>query len=179
MKKRVKVIVISGKAQHGKDTLANYLREILEDNGKKAFIIHYADYLKMLATHVYQWNGEKDERGREILQKVGDKMRAKNIGYFVEKVLNIIEDFKDEMDYIIIPDGRLPLEINIMKDFYDGLSIRINREYHNPLMTREQQAHITETALDEFSFDYSFTTTDLESVKETAQKIFTILNEKE
>lgn len=175
----MKVIVISGKAQHGKDTLGNYLREILEEKGKKAFIIHYADYLKMLATNVYRWNGEKDEKGREILQKTGDKMRKKNPDYFVEKVLEILKDFNDEMDYAIIPDGRLPIEVDVMKNHFDCLSIRINREFHNPLMTREQLTHITETAMDNYSFDHVFTTTDLDSVKETAQKIFQILVEKE
>lgn len=173
----MKVIVISGKAQHGKDTLGNYLRDILEDKGKKSFIIHYADYLKMLATNVYRWNGEKDEKGREILQKTGDKMREKNPRYFVEKVLDILEDFEDEMDYAIIPDGRLPIEVDLMKENFDCLSIRINREFHNPLMTREQLSHITETAMDKYNFDYIFQTTDLDSVKEVAYKISEILGE--
>lgn len=175
----MKVIVISGKAQHGKDTLGNYLREILEKNGKSAFLIHYADYLKMLAVNVYRWNGEKDEYGRGILQKVGDKMRAKNPNYFVDKVLEIAYDFQDEMDYLIIPDGRLPQEVDIMKEHFDTLSVRINREFHNPLMTREQLSHVTETAMDKYPFDYVFKTTDLDSVKETAQEIYNILKKEE
>ncbi|WP_322459555.1 hypothetical protein [Clostridium perfringens] len=48
----MKCVSISGRAGHGKDTLALKLKEILEGKGKKVFIIHYADYLKMVATQV-------------------------------------------------------------------------------------------------------------------------------
>ena len=65
----MKCISISGPAGHGKDTLANKLKTLLEAKGKKVFIIHYADYLKMVATQVYNWNGLKDEVGRDVLQK--------------------------------------------------------------------------------------------------------------
>ena len=69
----MKYISISGGAGHGKDTLANKLKNILEKEGKRVFIIHYADYLKMVATQVYKWNGLKDAKGRDLLQKLGDR----------------------------------------------------------------------------------------------------------
>ena len=42
----MRVIAISGKAESGKDTTAQELRNILEENNKKVMIIHFADVLK-------------------------------------------------------------------------------------------------------------------------------------
>ena len=43
-----KVIVVSSKANHGKDTFANIFKEYATQNGDKVLITHYADYLKMV-----------------------------------------------------------------------------------------------------------------------------------
>ena len=42
----MKIIAISGKAQHGKDTTAEFLKSELETHGYKVQIAHYADLLK-------------------------------------------------------------------------------------------------------------------------------------
>jgi len=42
----MKVITFSGKAQHGKDTTAKYVKETLQSCGKRVVILHFADYLK-------------------------------------------------------------------------------------------------------------------------------------
>ena len=39
----MKVICISGKAQHGKDTTAGILKDQLESDGYRVLIAHYAD----------------------------------------------------------------------------------------------------------------------------------------
>lgn len=44
----MKVITISAKAEHGKDTAAYILREKFENEGKRTIIIHFADLLKYL-----------------------------------------------------------------------------------------------------------------------------------
>ena len=41
-----KVICISAKAQHGKDTTATILKSALEERGNEVLIFHYADLLK-------------------------------------------------------------------------------------------------------------------------------------
>ena len=57
------VIGISGKAQHGKDTLAKILQQ--KYGGE---ITHFADLLKE-QLKLIGWDGEKDEGGRTLLQK--------------------------------------------------------------------------------------------------------------
>ena len=67
----MKVICISGKAQHGKDTSALMVKEMLEDDGYKVLIAHYGDLVKYICRTFFQWNGEKDEAGRSLLQRIG------------------------------------------------------------------------------------------------------------
>ena len=67
----MKVICISGKAQHGKDTTAGYLKELLEARGNKVLVTQYGDLVKYICATFFAWDGQKDENGRTLLQYVG------------------------------------------------------------------------------------------------------------
>ena len=58
------IICISGKAGHGKDTLAGVLEEKLTQKGERVLITHYADLLKWMCEKLFGWDGVKDEAGR-------------------------------------------------------------------------------------------------------------------
>ena len=73
----MKVILISGKAGHGKDTLAGYMKNFMEKRGKRVLIIHYGDLLKYICKSLFGWDGQKDEKGRTLLQYVGSPMRSR------------------------------------------------------------------------------------------------------
>ena len=45
----MRVIVISGKAQNGKDTTAGFLKEALEADGYSVLIAHYGDLVKYVS----------------------------------------------------------------------------------------------------------------------------------
>ena len=150
-----KFICVSGKAQHGKDTTAQALKELLIENGKKVEIIHYADLLKHICKSFFGWNGEKDEKGRTLLQYVGtDVVRTQKPNYWVEFVLGVVELFPNEWDYLIIPDCRFPNEITAMQKEYPTYHVRVSRspDWVSPLSI-EQQNHPSETALDNFGYD--------------------------
>ena len=72
------IITFSGKAQHGKDASLEILKHHLEENGKTVMAIGYADYLKEMAAANFGWDGKKDERGRSLLQNVGEAYRGKD-----------------------------------------------------------------------------------------------------
>ena len=152
----MKVICISGKAQHGKDTTAGYLKEFLEARGKKVLITHYGDLVKYVCKTFFDWDGQKDEAGRTLLQRVGtDVVRTQVPNYWVDFVSSILILFNDEWDYVLIPDCRFPNEINHMQAFFDVTHIRIirdNPDWTSPL-TEEQQKHPSETALDGYGAD--------------------------
>lgn len=148
----MQLILISGKAGHGKDTLAGFLKECMEADGKKVLITHYGDLLKYICKQFFGWDGQKDEKGRTLLQYVGtDIIREQKPNYWVDFIAGILRMFKDEWDYVLIPDVRFPNEIEGMKEF-NPKHIRIIRPGFN-MLTKEQQKHPSETALDNYYGD--------------------------
>lgn len=145
-----KVICISGKAQNGKDTSAGILKDILVKCGYRVLITHYGDLVKYVCKTFFDWDGEKDEAGRSLLQFVGtDRVRAKRPDYWVDFVVSIVQMFPDQWDYVIIPDSRFPNEIDIFKEAgFDVTHARVIRAPFVSPLTLEQQMHISETALD-------------------------------
>lgn len=152
----MKIICISGKAQHGKDTTANLLRQRLREDGHTVLITHFADLLKYICTTFFGWNGLKDAAGRSLLQYVGtDKIRRWSPDFWVDFLIGLFKIFDDEWEYVILPDCRFPNEIERFKEEgFDVTSVRVNRPGYTGNLTPEQMAHPSETALDDFAFDY-------------------------
>lgn len=151
----MKIICISGKAGHGKDTAASYIKNVTEQDGSKTLIIHYADLLKYLCTSLFGWNGEKDEAGRTLLQHVGtDIVRKKNQNYWVDFVIGILQMFDNAWDLVIIPDCRFPNEIDRLKDYgFDVCAVRVVRDDFDDKLNETQKNHQSETAMDSYRFD--------------------------
>lgn len=140
----MQIVSISGKAQHGKDTTAAYLKESLERRGKKVLITHYGDLVKYVCTAFLGWDGKKDEAGRSLLQRVGTEyVRSKDQNYwvrFVQFMLYALED-AGAWDYVLIPDCRFPNEVW-------GVHLRVKRPGFDNGLSEEQKRHPSETALD-------------------------------
>jgi hypothetical protein len=150
----MKVICISAKAQHGKDTSATILKELYEANGARVLITHYADLLKYICKTFFGWNGEKDNLGRTLLQKVGTNIVcAKQPDFWVDFIINILKLFDDYWDIIIIPDCRYINEIEKMRSNFDTAVIRVVRPNFDNGLSDVQKQHPSETALDNFEFD--------------------------
>lgn len=146
----MKIICISGKAQHGKDTTAGILKELLEVNHKTVLVAHYGDLVKYVCSTFFGWDGVKDEYGRTLLQRVGtDIIRNQQPNYWVAFIADILRFFYDEWDYVLIPDARFPNEIDYLKDAgLDVIHVRVRRDGFISPLTKEQQQHPSETALD-------------------------------
>lgn len=145
----MQIVSISGKAQHGKDTAAQFLRDAMEREGKKVLIIHYGDLVKFTCTAFCGWDGKKDEAGRSMLQRVGtERVRSKDPDYWVNYVLFMINALKssEKWDYVLIPDCRFPNEIH-------GIHLRVERPDFDNGLTEEQKQHPSETALDDYPTD--------------------------
>ena len=155
----MKVILISGKARHGKDTTAGFLKSALEADGNSVLVAHYGDLVKYVCKTFFGWDGEKDEKGRTLLQKVGtDAIRAKRPDYWVSFISDIMEFFPGEWDYVLIPDCRFPNEVDYIKNAkFDAVHLRVIREKFVSPLTPEQQAHPSETALDNVQADHYIT----------------------
>ena len=151
----MKIVCISGKAQHGKDTTAKLLEETLEAQGNRVLIAHYGDLVKYVCKTFFGWDGKKDEKGRTLLQRVGtDKIRAVSPDYWVDFIVSILDIFCDEWDYVLIPDTRFPNEYEIYETYgMDAILLRVVRPNFVSPLTEEQQKHASETALDDYQYD--------------------------
>lgn len=180
----MKIILISGKAQHGKDTFANFLKEEFTKINKTCRIIHFGDTVKYVAKEYFSWDGEKDVAGRAILQKVGtDIVRANDEHFWTDFVARLAPMLACE--YLLIPDWRFEEEHSHLLHYFnydDIVTVRVNRyelfenfehfiPYINPKMTSAQLCHRSEMELDEYVTNYIVVNTTLEELAESAQVI--------
>ena len=112
------IIGISGKAESGKTTFGEMLKKSFEEKAQRVLMINYADAVKHIARQYYNWNGEKDQYGRSLLQKIGTEMGRNMIDediwvIIVELFINLM---KDDFDVFIIGDCRFPNEIEYWED---------------------------------------------------------------
>ena len=150
----MKVICISAKAQHGKDTSALILKELYEAKGKKVLITHFADLLKYICKQYFNWDGNKNEKGRTLLQYIGtDVVGTKNPAFWAEFVVSILKLFEHDWDYVIIPDCRYPIEITTVGASFETHLLRIERPNFDNGLTEAQKNHPSEVDMDNYAFD--------------------------
>lgn len=176
----MKIITISAKARGGKDFCANIIKEQLEREGNKVLIAHYADLLKYIMRTFFNWNGEKDEVGRTLLQRVGtDVIRKQNPNYWVDFIIGILKMFPSEWDYVIVPDTRFPNENDELKrKGFDVVTVRVVRPDFDNGLTEIQKQHESETALDNYNFDYKITNKGDDSVYQEVNEFLKWINKK-
>lgn len=184
------IIGLSGKARSGKDTFVNNFNNVLnscnhywESNIINLGSYAFADSLKELLKEEYNWNGLKDKKGRDLLQKIGQEERAKDKDVWVKKLFSKIEKviLKNKDSYrfpeadavLIVSDFRFKNELSYFRENYGSLnsnyfgkvkfiSIRIERNKNN--LTEEQRNEISEVDLDDEIFDcYLDNTSTLEN----------------
>lgn len=146
---------------HGKDTVANMLKDQLELFGQKVVIMHFADYLKFGCKEYLHWNGQKDAFGRSLLQQAGTEgIRYVRPDFWVDNIAVWIDGaLHKKYDVFIIPDARFPNEIDYLNSYDFSIdahvfSVRVTRLNFESPLSEEQQQHASEVSLDNFQFDY-------------------------
>ena len=160
------ILGVTGKQRSGKDTVAAMLAEKQRREGKAVKIVGFADPLKMEVMEALQ----KDALGAEVIQEAdrmkeevegfrlllqgwGSVRRALRPNYFILLMDNIVDAYKnlDDVDLLIIPDLRMPNELDYVKSI-GGKILRIERpeELRKNVYNKN---HETETALDNAEFD--------------------------
>ncbi|MDR3239493.1 MAG: hypothetical protein LBT44_05340 [Clostridiales bacterium] len=170
--------MISGKAQHGKDTTAQFLGECMEMDGLKALRVAFADYVKFICAAYYHWTGEKDEAGRQLLQFVSTELfRARDTDFWADTVIRFLKILWNDYDYALIPDFRFPNEFFRWQEFgvRDVVTVRVERPGFENNLTREQRQHASETSLDNFPFDYRLAAEDVNALEKQCARLFVAL----
>lgn len=160
----IKIFLISGKAESGKNTVANFISDyyVSTKTRKNMYItdVAFADGVKWFATKM-GWNGIKDEKGRALLQQLGacgrsyDKdIWASNTCFQILKLIKFHEMHVKDMVFCVT-DLRFLNEITVMEDYYKYeknvkiIKTRVERNLENHL-TEEQKNDISETSLDDY-----------------------------
>lgn len=150
----MRVFLIAGKAGCGKNEVAKLIKSKLDNT----VITGLSKYIKLFALELTNWDGNDNNKPREFLQTMGDKLRACRKDYLTKRLYEDIEIYKNEgISNIVISDVRLIDEIEYFKskEDLDVITIRINCDNGKRCLTNEEKCHITETELDNYSkFDY-------------------------
>lgn len=162
----MKLFLISGKAESGKDTLHTIGEQYVRAMYPKLVPIRiaFADAVKQCAKDM-GWDGNKDDNGRSGLIMIGDGARK----YFdsliwVKKAINKLEvlDYTSPCenrpcteDIVFITDCRYPNEVDMLKEWalkhgHSAYAIRIERPDHVSKLTHEQLINESETSLDDY-----------------------------
>jgi len=149
------VILISGKARAGKTTLANQLRPLLEADGHDVTIESFANKVKECAKEFYGWDGQKDKKGRKLLQNVGRTGREYNDNLWVEYVVSHILDYVFAPSFVLIDDWRYPNELIKMGENQEFITIPVRVIRPDAGLTGELGLDDSETALtDEYPYEF-------------------------
>lgn len=172
----MKIYLIGGKARNGKDTLAGFMKEYLEEDGKKVCIMHIGNYIKHYIKDYFDWDGREETKPRSLLQHLGTDIIRNKMNkplFFINRLVEDIEVLDNFFDVAIVADVRIPIEFEeVTKRYVDAIKIHIERPELISELSSEEQKHITETALDSYhDYHYRIINTTLEQLKIDAKKL--------
>ena len=177
----MKVYLISGAARNGKDTIANILEEEYKRKEYKVCRSQISKYLKQYVKDYFGWDGEEETKPRELLQTLGTDVIREKLNkprFFVDRTIEDIDILSNFFDVMIISDIRFPIEITAIKEaFNDVVSINVKRINFETELTGKEQAHKTETALNDFDgYDYKIINDTIEQLE---KDVIDIVNKEE
>lgn len=150
--------MFSGKAGTGKSYSADLAKELCEKAGLKTMKAHFAYGVKETARFM-GWTGQKDRRGRKLLQDIGKAGRAYDPDLWVRQTFNYIEESVGyPYDAIFIDDWRFKNEYDYIVNnelLYKVVPIRMDAKDRESLKGTPEYDDISETDLDDFDFPFN------------------------
>ena len=175
----MKIFVVGGKSGSGKGEVAKMIEEFYIYKLKKCAVTEFSKYLKLFAKELTDWDGVSQKKPRDFLQQFGSKIREYDKYFFTKRMIEDVNIYElAGIEVLIIADARMPEEIEELKENYDEVySIYVVNQFAQSKLTIEQQAHITENALENYNeFDWTIANDNLEQLK---NKVFKILEKVE
>ena len=172
----MRVFVIAGKSGSGKGEVAKLINEYYIYKLQKNVVTSYSKYLKLFAQELTDWDGVSENKPRDFLQSFGTKIRDYDKRFFTKRMIEDVAVYElDGVDNIIISDARMPDEIDeIRNNFDDVYAIYVENQFSPSKLTVEQQAHITETALEGYN-DFDYVLSNDNNIEELKNKVFKYL----
>jgi dephospho-CoA kinase len=152
----MRIFLVAGKSGSGKGEIAKYIKEYYIYKLEECAITSYSKYIKNFAKDLTDWDGSDNNKPRDFMQKIGDEIRQMDPKYFTSNMIQDIMIMQKYVNNIVIADVRMPEEIDEIRDNFDNVyAIYVENQFAPSKLTVEQQAHITETALENYNdFDY-------------------------
>ncbi len=171
----MKLYLICGKARAGKDTFAKLIKKEEEKDNNKVCILKLTAPLYSWAEDYFNYDKEKDEKPRELLQTLGYdilQLKLKKKDFLLDYLITTIEVLDNYYDVGLITDGRLVHEIEVLKEKYPNIKTILLTNKKDNKLTNKEKNHQTEIDLDDYKdFDYIVENKDMESLKLEALKI--------
>jgi len=185
----MKILIITGFARSGKDTLASYIEKASVARGYKCKKLAFAKPMKQIASIMFNMTEKeieehKEEPVRWLDSKITPRKFLQHFGTdFVRKIVD--ENFwvikmqqeinkakKEGFDLFIITDCRFENELNLKKTNKNCLSIKVKRNNRQRIST---SGHISEIGIDDDKVDIIFNNDGtLEDVKCFAKNVLSI-----
>lgn len=178
-KRNPKIFIITGKANSGKDTTAEFINNYVKLKGLKAVNLQFSYYIKMYAKEISGWDGSEDSKPRSLLQTLGTDIIRKQIDemLFINRIIQDIMVYSYYFDVITISDGRLPIEIDSIKNtFSNAYSVNVIRPNYENNLDNKERKHLTEIALDSYN-NYDFKLINDGTLNDLNKKIETMIDE--
>lgn len=178
-RKDVKIFVVAGKANSGKDTTCELINNYVKLKGKNAVNLQFSSYIKMYAKTISGWNGDEETKPRHLLQELGTEVIRNNIDneFFIKRIIGDINVYSYYSDVITISDARMPEELDSIKNSFKKVyKIKIERPNYENNLNQEERKHITETALDNYN-DYDYVLVNDGTLEDLNKKVIDIIDE--
>lgn len=170
----MRIFLVAGKSGSGKNEVASYIKEYYIYKLEESVITSYSKYLKNFAKELSDWDGNSATKPRKLLQDLGREVRKYDEKYLTRRLIEDMEIYKNHVQNVIIDDVRMPLEIEDMKESFDEVySIYVVNQFSQSKLSLEEQADVTETALEDYpGFDLIIANDDIKTLKD---KVFKFL----
>jgi len=166
------ITMISGRAGEGKSTFAKFCTNLLiEEFNEGSAIVPFARMVKETAMFM-GWDKEKDDKGRKLLQDIGNIGRDYNENLWANQTVEYVKELSSTFSYIFIDDWRFPNEGNVVIDSYVPVTtVKICRppEFHT-LFGTELYDDVSETSLPDDSTYYDFVMDNAGTLEELEEK---------
>jgi len=157
----MQIILISGKSNTGKGTVAEIIEQILKLKNKHVIRCSLSTYIRNVAKEDYYWDGIDTLESRKFMAesyKIGTEFYSyhmarrvweRDIKPFANKdTIAIVESFREKVNYdyfcSLLDEGLID---NIT-------TIRVIRPDFNAIQDRDMENHVSESDVDDFEFDY-------------------------
>jgi dephospho-CoA kinase len=180
MKENLIIFLISGKARNGKTTTANMIKDYLNLKDKKSLITSYGKYIKMYVKEITGWDGVSEPKPRELLQSLGTGIIREKLGkndFYVKRLDEDMDVYNEYVNYVMIDDVRLPIEMDYYKERYPNkiVTIHINRPNFESDLTSNQLKHVTEVGLDNYT-DYDYMIENDGTLDDLRKKVYDLMD---